>query len=202
MCAGRGRDPASLVDQVVMPCASGDERVEVGLALIGGPFGDVVDLAAVERHVAVADAAGAVHRSERPALVVAGQPPAAAQVERDTRTVEYDRDDVGVAGKPAQCLDGEDGSVVEFADRRFVESGGDRLEVDECQQLDPPGSTLPTGRGGEVDEGVRSELLAASVRSWRHRPRASESRRRWRGRGVRHARGRVRPGASTSPCRR
>ena len=54
--------PSAFVDEVMVSATAGDEAVEVRLALLGSPFVEMVDLAVVERDVAVADTAAAVHR--------------------------------------------------------------------------------------------------------------------------------------------
>ena len=72
--------PAFGVDDVVVAGAQRAELVEVG-ASAAVPFGEVMDLALVERHVAAGDDAGAVHGAEGEALRLAGQPAVSSVVE-------------------------------------------------------------------------------------------------------------------------
>jgi hypothetical protein len=144
--------PAALVYEVVMSGTPGDEPVEVGVAVVGVPFVEVMDLAVVEGYVAVADAAGAVDRSEGASLVVGGESAAASHVERDAVAVQHDRDDVGVAGETAQGLDRQWGAVVEFAHRGLVEALRDRREVDQGEDFGPAGAPGSARRGGQLDQ--------------------------------------------------
>ena len=65
------RSPSSFVDEVVMLRAQRQQVFEIGQAE-PLPRDDVVDLAVVERDVAVGVGAGAVHRTQRSALGAVG----------------------------------------------------------------------------------------------------------------------------------
>ena len=73
--------PSALVNEVVVAATGRNEPVQVGVALVSAPFIDVVDLAAIERHVARADAARSVHRPQGTALIVGGETSAPADIE-------------------------------------------------------------------------------------------------------------------------
>ena len=109
--------PSALVNEVVVAAAGRNEPVQVGVALVGAPFVDVVDLAAIERHVARADAAGAVHRAQGSALIVGGETSAPADIEDHAVAAEHHRQDVGITRESTHGRNRDIGAVIELADR-------------------------------------------------------------------------------------
>ena len=98
-----GQSPASLVHEVVMFRTQRQQIVQIRSA-VAEPFDHVVDVAAVEGHVASGVGAGAVHRPQRPPLRPVRDPVVAAAVEHLAGAVEHDRHDRRFTGQAAHCL--------------------------------------------------------------------------------------------------
>jgi len=107
--------PVVVVDEVVVTRAEWHEVVEVGgAALLVGV--DVVDVAAVERGVAVAEGTGAVHRSQGAALGAVGVADGASGVEHIAIRVDDDRDDPALTDESLDRCGWEWCAVGGFAD--------------------------------------------------------------------------------------
>jgi hypothetical protein len=93
----------------------------------GLPRDDVVNLAVVERHVAVRMSTRAVHRPKEPPLLAVGRADRAAGVDRLAVGPDRDRHDLGIATQPAHRGERQRCAVGEFAHRVLVhptEQGG------------------------------------------------------------------------------
>ena len=120
----------------------------------------MVDLAVVERDVAVGVGAGAVHGPQRAALGAVGDALFASDGERLAIGTQHDRDDGGFAAQPADRVDRQRDPVGGLADRQGVETVGKRWQVDVHAHFWHPSFTIARrGRADDLDEGDHGELF-------------------------------------------
>ena len=159
--------PSPFVHEVVMLRAQRQQIFQVGEAE-SFPRDDVVDLTVVERNVAVRMGAGAVHGTQRSALGAVGDALFAPDGERFAVGAQHDRDDGRLAAQPADRVDRQRDAVRGLADRRGVETIGERRQVDVDAHLWHPAFTVARRSGtDDFDEGDHGELSPGRPRRCR-----------------------------------
>lgn len=101
--------PAALVDQAMVPLAEWHEVCEIGWPA-GEPVGDVMDAAPREARLATRKRAGGVHRAQCRTLCPGRESTRMADVQRDSRAIEDDRQHAVVAAQPADRLGRDNGT--------------------------------------------------------------------------------------------
>jgi hypothetical protein len=157
-CGGDG--VAVFVDEPVVDFAQGEEVVEGGWAAVGPP-GDVVDVAARQRGVAVGVAAGGVHGGEGGVLGGGGVAGGAADVEDLPGGVGEDAGQDGVAAQP---LDGGGGDAAEPAQQRPAPSTP--VSWSRVITMDRWGVVRPWRGRSPVSTPEAMRALNASARRW------------------------------------
>src|SRR5215204_7612077 len=100
-------DAEAVVDLGVVAFAEQSGVLQGGLALVGDPLAEMVDVAPVAGGVAAGEDAGHVAVFDRPAEVGWGDPPGAAEVEGLAVGADDDAGDGAVAGQPAGAGGGD-----------------------------------------------------------------------------------------------
>ena len=155
----QGELPASFVDEVVVFGAQRQQVVEVGEAE-SFPGDDVVDLAVVERDVAVGVGAGAVHRPQGSALGPVGDSLFAPDGECFAVGAEHDGDDGGFAAQPPDGVDRQRDTVRGLTDAVGVEPVDQGWAGRRGRTPPAPAVTAAGGGGGDdFDEGDHGEVF-------------------------------------------
>ena len=127
--------PAAFVDDMVMPGTQRDQILEIGQAA-ELPRKDVVDLAAVEHHVAAVEGTAAIHRLERSPLSSVGVADLTAHVERSAVLIDDHRRDPALAHQSAYRGRRERSSIGGLADAVVVEfARGRRVGIDDQRDV-------------------------------------------------------------------